>query len=752
MSDRTEWEPPNNGRFARWARLTLKEMRETLRDRRTIITLVLMPLLVYPLLGVAFNKYLLTSLVKKPSAPVFRVGVESEAQKNVVGSTLIVGEAAIQLEREAHKNRVAALKGKEANRIRRMLSRTDLEKLQSRFEILVVENLNAAVASGTVDLGIRVPKASEGTMPRDMLKPNVEIPFELIRSEGSLFGGRAAVNAEVVLNAFNNYARVYRMKQVHDRVHPVVTTIEPSGSGTPFSLGALVPLILILMTITGAVYPAIDLTAGERERGTLEMLIAAPVPRMGLLLAKYATVVLVAVLTATVNLVSMTLTIFATGLSSLLFGDDGLSILVVVQVFGLMILFASFFSALLLALTSFARSFKEAQAYLIPLMLVSIAPGVFSMMPDLELKGLLVITPLANIVLLARDLFQGEVDSAAAVAVVVSTLVYALAAILAAARIFGTDAILYGSSGTWSEMFRRPEEPTPICPPFIALLTLVVAFPLCFLLNQFSTLLFLNSLPLRLGASALVTMLVFGGLPLAVAAAQNVRVRTAFSLRAPNLLAIAGAVLLGVSLWPFAFEMILAAEDWGLVSVNEELMERVGELIGELSSLPPAGVLLALAVVPAFFEEWFFRGLLLSSIRSRWNTLQAVLLSAAAFAAFHVIIQHQLAFERFLPSFLLGVVLGWVCLRTGSLWPGILLHACHNGLLISLLYYKETLESWGVGVSEDRHLPWTWLLAAGVIAAFGFGAVGKPAERASMQERSENDEPLAATSSQEAGS
>ena len=70
----------------------------------------------------------------------------------------------------------------------------------------------------------------------------------------------------------------------------------------------------------GAVYPAIDLTAGERERGTLEMLIAAPVPRLGLLLAKYAAVLTVALLTALVNLAAMTITVHSTGLAASLFG------------------------------------------------------------------------------------------------------------------------------------------------------------------------------------------------------------------------------------------------------------------------------------------------------------------------------------------------------------------------------------------------------------------------------------------------
>ena len=78
-----------------------------------------------------------------------------------------------------------------------------------------------------------------------------------------------------------------------------------TDTGGRFSLAAVVPFILILMTITGAVYPAIDLTAGERERGTLEILVAAPVPRLGLLFAKYVAVVTVAILTALVNLLAM---------------------------------------------------------------------------------------------------------------------------------------------------------------------------------------------------------------------------------------------------------------------------------------------------------------------------------------------------------------------------------------------------------------------------------------------------------------
>src|SRR4029450_7862921 len=127
--------------------------------------------------------------------------------------------------------------------------------------------------------------------------------------------------------------------------------------GQHFQIATLVPMVLILMTITGAVYPAIDLTAGERERGTLEALMAAPVPRLGLLFGKYIAVLTVALLTALVNIVGMTVPVLS----------------------------APVFSAFLLCVTSFARSFKEAQAYLIPLMLVSLAPGFLSILPGMEL-------------------------------------------------------------------------------------------------------------------------------------------------------------------------------------------------------------------------------------------------------------------------------------------------------------------------------------------------------------------------------
>src|SRR6202035_110668 len=124
------------------------------------------------------------------------------------------------------------------------------------------------------------------------------------------------------------------------------------------------------------------------------------------LFAKYVAVLVVAMLTAAVNLTTMLVTLGVTGMGPALLGGQDLGWLRLAEVFGLLLLFAAFFSAVLLALTSFARSFKEAQAYLIPLMLASLGPGLIGMMPGLELDGPLAPAPLINIVLLARDLVK----------------------------------------------------------------------------------------------------------------------------------------------------------------------------------------------------------------------------------------------------------------------------------------------------------------------------------------------------------
>jgi len=702
---------PSGASAGRLARLCLKELREILRDRRTIVTLVLMPLLVYPLLTMAFQRFLLTSL--DPSRE-FVIGLESKAALERVKPYLLLGESLLNKENAGRDEKAVSAEGPQVPAVP--------NDVEPPINWKTGPDLEQRVVDSSLDLAILL----EVNEPADS-SPNITAPLrcELLYRADSAAGKSALEYVQRRLRAVNDFSVRQLLRRLGGKLElPAEPKARAVGdSDTALSLTTLIPLVLILMTITGAVYPAIDLTAGERERGTLEALMAAPVPRLGLLAGKYVAVLTVALLTAGANLLAMTVTLASTGLGAALFGPSGLSPLVLAQVFALLVLFAAFFSAILLAVTSFARSFKEAQAYLIPLMLLSLAPGMMTLMPGLEFSGPLAVTPLVNIVLLARDLFSGAVDPGLASLAVLSTALYAVGAIALAAKVFGTDALLYGSEASWSDLLTRPATQRDAASIAGAMLCLVILFPCCFYLSGFVARQLDLSMQAKLLLNGSATVALFVGLPLAAAIVQRVRIKDGFQLHSAGPFAFLAAVLLGLAMWPPAYEVYLLNKLIGLTAVGDQHVQAVERLLKQCRDLSPFAILLMMAVIPAVCEELFFRGYLFRALIRASSAFSAILLSAVLFGVFHVVATSMLAVERFLPSTFLGLMLGWVCWRTGSVLPGILLHACHNGLLLMIAYYGDELTARGWGIEERTHLPWSWLASATVGIAVGVAII-----------------------------
>ncbi|MBI5757926.1 MAG: CPBP family intramembrane metalloprotease [Planctomycetales bacterium] len=692
-------------RRGRLARLAIKELREILRDRRTIVTLVFMPLLLYPLLSIAFQRFFLSNL-RSVAATVYVIGFVSDAERQYLAPTFHLGE----VDKSPVKTRGFDVLA---------------ESQTAAVEIAgsVNPDLEAAVRSLEVDAGLRLVDSEQSYLdPRADVALNCEVLF----LSDSATGRRAAEHIEQRIAEINNRFLTERLKVlgVTQRAVPVRVFrrgLTNSGTVAPISIAAVIPFILILMTVTGAVYPAIDLTAGERERGTLEILVAAPIPRLGLLLAKYFAVLVCALLTAGANLITVTLTMSVSGLGRMLFGENGISWPVIFAVGGLLVLFAAFFSAVLLMITSFARSFKEAQAYLIPLMLISLAPGMLSLMPGVEQKGLLVVAPLVNIVLLGRDLFEFKASAANALTVVLSTSIYALAAIALAARIFGSESVLYSNQLGWADLFRRTKTLQPHPTLTTALFCLAGLFPAYFILNGLVSQSGGVSLTTRLLMASGVTVVLFAGLPVLAGWHGRVNPRSGFALRVPQAGSLLAAILLGGSLWTLAHELVVLTQNLGLVTLELEQFDKARALLDQLRMIPLPVVILTLAIVPAVCEELFFRGYLFAAFSRAAEPRTAIVGSAIVFGLFHVVVTDALAIERLLPSTFLGLVLAWMRYRSGSVFPGMLLHASHNGLLISVSYFQSQLASAGWGLAEEEHLPVTWLGAAVVVMLVGIG-------------------------------
>lgn len=715
-------QPTSSARLARLGRLALKELREILRDRRTIVTLVLMPLLMYPLLSVAFQQFFLSQMAHVET-PRYTVGFPSNDDAAFFVHVLKAG--GLSVIGNDDPDPPAPPRGVAAKPI---------------VVVGLVEKLDDEVREFRVDVGLKLrPDQRVHFDPQAEL----DVDADLIFRDDSVSSRAAADLIEKHLTAASQKFLMERLKvaRVEQASVPVRATRRSLAESTSISgtnsIIRVIPFILILMTVTGAVYPAIDLTAGERERGTLEVLVAAPIPRISLLFAKYIAVLTVALLTAAANLLTMALTVRLSGLSGLLFGESGLSLGVISAIFALLLLFAAFFSAVLLTITSAARSFKEAQAYLIPLMLVSLAPGILSQMPDVRLSGLLLVTPLANIVLLGRDLLALQANGTAAAVVVISTAAYAAAAISLAARIFGAESVLYSEQTGWSDLLRRPHEPRAAPSLTAGLVCLAVMVPVYYaLMGAAGTL--GRELQEQLLVGLVTTAVVFGVLPGAFIWRGRIRARDAFALRGPSPVAIVAAMLLGLSLWTLDLQVVKLSQMARGASLDASVIDRVMQFAEKLRELPVAFVIVCIAVVPAIFEEAFFRGYLFSALRTRIGVNGTILTSAALFGLFHVIMPNPLASERLLSSAMLGVVLGWVRWRSGSLVPGIILHVCHNGLLALVAYYEPqlTARGWDLQtglVTSDKWLalPAAWLVAGACLAAAGsllFAKFNRPAD------------------------
>lgn len=719
----------SNASPGRVLRLALKELRETLRDRRTVVTLILMPVLIYPLLGIALRRLVVLESLQRTRIE-YVVAVENESAADTFlkvfrrGDELTFADANLPYPAE----RVA--EGTYDDPAVRLITPPEsnaavdaVALLKERFADVALRISGPPPAQPRAEAsrtGIDAADAVDAQAPLNVAPnatalPQFEILFDaaspISRDARTLIADRLdRARRELIEQALSRAGGDAALAQPVREI--AVATVVATGA---VSLSALVPLVLILMTVTGAVYPAIDLTAGERERGTLEALIATPVPRESLLLGKYIAVLTVAMMTALANLAAMTITMYSLGLEQLLFGKAGLGPGAILMVLGLLVTFAGFFSALILVITSLARSFKEAQAYLIPLMMVSLAPGILSLMPGLRLTLPLAVTPLANLVLLSRDALEGQVHLGLGLIAFLTTCAYARLALALAARIFGTDALLYGSEGTWRDLVQRPDNPLGAPSPSSAWFALAIVLPafitLAGLIPRFEN----YSMEARLGINSLILITLFGGVPLLLCWWQRCTPGAGLGMLAARGTSYVAAVCLGVAVWPWAFELErLVLPDSRLA----ELEPLLKTLQADLDRVPLWWKLVTLALTPAICEELFFRGFLISSWRQR-SPWVIVLLSGGLFGAFHVLVRDTLFLERFVPTAALGCLLAMIYLRSGSLWPGVLLHAVHNSLLLTLSDQVETLKQAGIGTVAETHLPISWLVTSLVPIAIG---------------------------------
>ncbi|MBY6185088.1 ABC transporter permease [Marinobacter hydrocarbonoclasticus] len=194
--------------------------------------------------------------------------------------------------------------------------------------------------------------------------------------------------------------------------------------------GGFLPYALLLLCLMGALLPALDLGAGEKERGTLETLLMAPVSKATLVLAKFGVIAVCSLMVALLTMASgviwslvlgqmFAIDVLVQAISTIGFRDLLLILLLLLPI-------AMLFAALLLAVSLYARTYKEGQNYVAPLNIVAVLPAMVALFPGIELTRGLAWTPLVNVTLASKELLKGTFDYWQLVPVMTSNTVLAL--------------------------------------------------------------------------------------------------------------------------------------------------------------------------------------------------------------------------------------------------------------------------------------------------------------------------------------
>jgi sodium transport system permease protein len=390
-----------------------KELTDSLRDRRTVISMIVVPLLLMPLLTIGMGALSLTlvSMAKKEIPEVMILGGED--------SPRVMDE--LKRLKDVH---IVPAKPDYAEEISNKQIRAAVE-IPEGFDV----NL-AASKSSTVKI-----YKYEGELKSGFGADRLQRFFRELRDRTVREHLEARQLPETLARPF-------------DIVEKNVVAPEKVG-GT--LLGGIVPYFVILLCLTGAMYPAMDLTAGEKERGTIETILCSQVSRTHLVLGKFLMVLTASLATAILSIASMAVS-FGAGKQMLLaftYGatDSTLQITItgkaIISIFFVVLPLAVFFSAALLALSLFAKSFKEAQSYISPLMIVAVLPAVAALLPGVELTPALALVPVLNTSLVSKEIITGTYHWNFIALIFLSSSVYAGVALAIAVKLFQREDVLF---------------------------------------------------------------------------------------------------------------------------------------------------------------------------------------------------------------------------------------------------------------------------------------------------------------------
>jgi sodium transport system permease protein len=631
--------------------LFVHELRMLVRGRRTVVMAVVLPAVIMPLMLYA-QKYSFERRERLLSGVVYRYALTGDLAGRV---QTLINQTRSELNRE---------EGENAGQFRefRIAETTALnpESALDRDEIqFYIQAITPAAADQVPVMNViyRGDRIASDTAHTGIMKL-----LSLARQRDSAM--------LLVRQGFPGDPK--QLFTTHD------SNIASSAAVTGSMVGRFLTLFLVMMMFTGGAVAAMDIIAGEKERGTLETLLTTAAGRHEIVAAKQLAITSVALVITLIQGLNFFLYLKLRVVPLPKNFDLHLPAGMALTLLFLFIPLAGTIASVLLMISAYAKSYKEAQMYFFPVYLLSLLPSLASMMPGIELRSAIVAVPLANVSVAAREILMGRPDPAMIMVTFAVMAVTAGYLMRTSARMLTREDLILPTHREAAEFLGGPRLFQKRVLRWFALMwvvTFVAALNVPALATFRRQLLF-NEVVVMIGATILMLKL------------YRLDVRRTLSLKR-----VKPAVWIGI-LFAIPSANLTALGVFRLVNMvvpaPQDLLERFGDVIPK--GMPAWQLLLYVAVLPAICEEVAFRGMLLSGLR--WRLRPAALIAGVGviFGLFHVTLY------RLAPTAALGMVLTAVALMTGSIFPGMVLHAGNNalGVLGGSLFNPDVATWWHI--------------------------------------------------------
>ena len=464
--------------------------------------------------------------------------------------------------------------------------------------------------------------------------------------------------------------------------------------------GRILPGIMLLMLAVGCSFIANEITAGEKERGTLETALCSPLSKIEIVTGKFLTVMTVGFTSGCVNLGSMALTLSQLNQPGIdannsPFANLSLPLsslpLIIICLIGI----ASLVAGLCLTFSALARTVQEASQFMIPVILLLSLPILLSSMPGSELSGATLFIPFLNFCLLFQELLLDIYNPAHIAAVIVSTLSFNAIVIYGLFKIFSNEAVLFNHEGKLSFSLKRSllkEKTYPEAED--SLLFYFVMLPMAFFA--------LSTLPKYLGifyGTITAHWSFFGLLSIIFLWYLKCDIKKSLSLRKFHPLHIIFIILLVPSTHILLGVMHQFFQYIGFEAGFSELQEKMKALFDDIqNNHGTLGLFFLLSITPGVCEEILFRGTILSGLRQKFTDKQAMWIQAGMFGLIHF------SAFRFPGTAIAGALITYILIKTRSLYCCVLFHILFNATPVLVTLGGDELEAKLKPFEDDKAL------------------------------------------------